>query len=564
MTSGDNARGITGLRAGADVGRTTVQAAGTAGHGRMAAQATGTNGQGSTAVRRPTPTWAGTRLTGRDGHDSLADAGATQVEVDRRHGQLRATTTREAPRLPSKLRGSRIGMRRDALFRRTLLVADVIAFVGAFQLMMLFSSQPTQLTWVGLAGLPLLLFGAKVIGLYDRDEMLLRKSTLDEAPKLLYASTLCALLAWLAGGWATGSALQRPEVLLLWLALTLLLLLARAVARSLALRAAPAERCLFIGDADAAKTICPKLTSHRGVKAEIVAQLDADEVALWTADALSADRLLEIRDLANALDVHRAIIAPGDTDNREMLDLVRTLKAVGVRVSLLPRVLEVVGSSVEFDDLHGVTMMGVRRFELSRSSAAVKRALDVVGASMGLIAIAPLMALIALAIKLDSRGPVLFRQLRVGHNGKRFRMCKFRTMVRDADRLKESLRDLNEAQEGLFKIARDPRITRVGGLLRRCALDELPQLFDVLRGEMSLVGPRPLVVDEDECVKGWYRRRLELMPGMTGPWQILGPARVPLQEMVAIDYLYVANWSLWGDVKILLRTVPHVFGRQGL
>ncbi len=137
-------------------------------------------------------------------------------------------------------------------------------------------------------------------------------------------------------------------------------------------------------------------------------------------------------------------------------------------------------------------------------------------------------------------------------------------MVQDADALKESLRDRNEAQEGLFKIADDPRVTRVGKLLRKTALDELPQLLNVFRGEMSLVGPRPLVVDEDLQVTGWYRRRLELMPGITGPWQILGPARVPLREMGAIDYLYVANWSLWGDFKILLRTVGHVVGRRGL
>jgi len=207
--------------------------------------------------------------------------------------------------------------------------------------------------------------------------------------------------------------------------------------------------------------------------------------------------------------------------------------------------------------------MGVRRFDLTRSSAAFKRAFDLFGASLGLLAVSPLLIIFAIAIKLDSRGPVFFRQQRVGRHGHRFHMLKFRTMVPDAEAMKDSLRHRNEA-DGLFKIAEDPRVTRVGRLLRRTALDELPQLLNIVRGEMSLVGPRPLVIDEDNRVEGWHRRRLELMPGMTGPWQILGPARVPLREMVAIDYLYVANWSLWTDVKILLRTVPHVIGRRGL
>jgi lipopolysaccharide/colanic/teichoic acid biosynthesis glycosyltransferase len=130
-------------------------------------------------------------------------------------------------------------------------------------------------------------------------------------------------------------------------------------------------------------------------------------------------------------------------------------------------------------------------------------------------------------------------------------------MVVGADAQKEELRDLNEVGDGMFKISRDPRVTRVGELLRRTSLDELPQLFNVLRGEMSLVGPRPLVVDEDAQVLGLDRSRLHLTPGMTGPWQVLG-ARVPMQEMVGIDYLYVANWSLWLDVKLLLRTIRHV------
>jgi lipopolysaccharide/colanic/teichoic acid biosynthesis glycosyltransferase len=173
------------------------------------------------------------------------------------------------------------------------------------------------------------------------------------------------------------------------------------------------------------------------------------------------------------------------------------------------------------------------------------------------------MAIIAVAVRLDSHGPVLFRQTRVGRDGHRFGIFKFRSMVVDADKQKSRLRHLNEA-DGLFKIAEDPRVTRVGRILRRTSLDELPQLLNVWRGEMSLVGPRPLVVDEDAKVEGHDRARLHLTPGMTGHWQILGSARVPLHEMVGIDYLYVANWSLWTDVKILLRTVPYVLSRRGM
>ncbi len=453
---------------------------------------------------------------------------------------------------------------RDSIFRRTLLVGDVLAIVGAFLLTMALATRSLQLTWVSIAGLPILLVCAKISGLYDRDETLIRKTTLDEVPKLFHVATLCALVAWLAGGLIVDGTLDRREALFLWLALVFLLMLMRTIARALALRVAPVERCLFIGDPDAARTIRSKLGDHGGIRANLVAHLNLDMIEPWSTDARSAKKLAEVRELARRLDIHRAIVAPSSADAGEVLDLVRTLKAVGVRVSVLPRLLEVVGSSVEFDNLHGVTVMGVRRFELTRSSAAVKRAFDLACASIGLLAVAPLLLVAAVAIKLDSRGPVFFRQLRVGRYGEHFHILKFRTMVANAEALKDSLRDRNEAQEGLFKIFDDPRVTRVGRFLRKTALDEMPQLLNILKGDMSLVGPRPLIVEEDMRVEGWHRRRLELTPGMTGHWQILGPARVPLSEMVAIDYLYVANWSLWTDMKILLRTVPYVMGRRGL
>ncbi len=472
-------------------------------------------------------------------------------------------------RAHADFRGPAACLRRDSIFRRSLMVADAVAILLALSLTVELSSRrvPLHLTWESIAGVALVLVGAKVLGLYDRDETLLRKTTLDEAPRLLQLATLYTLVAWLAGRLVVAGPLDRREALFLWVALGTFLVLARAAARRVALRITTPERCLFIGDRRAASMVTAKLTGHSGINADVVAYLDMDQVARWSTDTFSVPKLAEIRNLAETLDVHRVVIAPGwgpDAEHADTLNLVRTLKAVGVRVSVLPRMLEVVGSSVEFDDLHGVTLMGVRSFHLTRSSATLKRAFDLAGACVALVVIAPAMLIFALAVKFDSPGPVFFRQLRVGRYGKRFHMLKFRTMVEDAENLKDSLRVKNEAQDGLFKIAEDPRVTRVGRLLRKTALDELPQLINILRGEMSLVGPRPLVIDEDERIGGWNRRRLELMPGMTGPWQILGPARVPLKEMVALDYLYVANWSLWTDVKIMLRTVPHVLGRRGL
>lgn len=492
-----------------------------------------------------------------------AESGAPPAEEQARaHGAL---PPRAPTRAPAETEGTRINLRRDQLFRRALFAADTTAFVAALAALSIATGRPPQLTLVSIGGLLALLAGAKILGLYDRDEALLHKTTLDEAPKLFELATLGALCAWLAGGFiVAGGTLERQEALLLWLLLILFLILSRGAARAVALRIAPVERCLFIGDACTARTIESKLSGNRGLKAELVAAIDPADAARWSAGAFSLSRMREIRELARSLDVQRAIVEPDHVEPEKMLDLIRTLEAAGVKVSILPRLLEVVGTSVEFDDLDGVTVMGMKRFALTRSSTGIKRAFDLVAASIGLLALAPLLLAIVIAIKLDSRGPVFFRQRRVGRHGEHFKLFKFRTMVPNADALKDSLRDRNEAQEGLFKIADDPRVTRVGKLLRKTALDELPQLFNVVRGEMSLVGPRPLVVDEDQRVTGWYRRRLELMPGITGPWQILGPARVPLREMGAIDYLYVANWSLWGDLKIMLRTVGHVVGRRGL
>jgi exopolysaccharide biosynthesis polyprenyl glycosylphosphotransferase len=445
--------------------------------------------------------------------------------------------------------------RRDATFRRLLGLADVLA-AGMALIVATSISGHDELRLAALLVLPATVGMSKVLGLYDRDELLLHKATFDEAPGLFQLATLFSIFVWLTESVLINGALAKVEFVALWSTLFIALMVLRSRARWLALRTAAPERCLLLGNSQAYDLVCGKL-SLAGGGIELVAH---EELEDGQGEVRVAGHL---RELAREHDVHRVILAPKATDSDAVLDLMREAKASGLKISLLPRFSEVLGSSVLFDDLHGVTVLAVRRFGLTRSSRFLKRVFDVTLTAGGLIVAAPLMGLIALAIWLNSPGPILFRQRRIGLGGEPFEILKFRTMVREADELKAELEHLNEA-DGLFKIADDPRVTRIGRILRRTSLDELPQLLNVLRGDMSLVGPRPLVLEDDRRVVGWHRQRLNIAPGMTGHWQVLGSARIPLQEMVAIDYLYVANWSLWSDLKYLVRTVPYVLRARGL
>jgi exopolysaccharide biosynthesis polyprenyl glycosylphosphotransferase len=261
-------------------------------------------------------------------------------------------------------------------------------------------------------------------------------------------------------------------------------------------------------------------------------------------------------------DVDEVLIADPDFPQDRAVELIDTCHRHGIKVRVAPSTMEILMDRVEFVPGQSLPLFELKPPVFEGIDFFVKRSFDIVGSALGLVFLSPLLLTIAIAVKLTSKGPVLFRQTRVGRDGNQFEMLKFRTMHDGADAQKEALAALNEA-DGLFKIADDPRITPLGRVLRRTALDELPQLLNVFRGQMSLVGPRPLVIDEDQRIQGWYRRRLSLTPGMTGDWQVFGAARIPLREMATIDYLYVSNWSLWSDVKILLRTIPFVVARRG-
>lgn len=456
--------------------------------------------------------------------------------------------------------------RRDARYKWALVAADVLAAIGAIAIS-LAALGSSGILRPGTALLPVIVFGGKAAGLYERDQHVLTKRTLDEAPQVFNVMAMFTLIFWLVDSAVVGGQNVTPhEVLYLLVAAFFLSMAGRAGARALVQRHTPPERCLVVGDAAAASLLARKLDCAPRPTGVVVGRVpfpsehgvaDSDE----TVEVVS-----DLGGLGLALveqEIDRVIVAPGESDHDSGFDAIRLIKAIGVKVSVMPRLLEVVGSAVEFDSLGGITLLGVRREGLSRSSSVLKRGFDLILAGTVVTLASPLLVAIAIAIRLESSGPVLFRQRRIGRNGREFQMLKFRTMVAGAEDLRDELSDQN-ATDGLFKLTDDPRVTRVGRFLRAASMDELPQLLNVLRGEMSLVGPRPLIPDEDCKVCGWDRRRLYVPPGMTGHWQIMGGARVPLDEMVKIDYLYGANWSLWDDVKTLVRTIPHVALRRGL
>jgi exopolysaccharide biosynthesis polyprenyl glycosylphosphotransferase len=457
---------------------------------------------------------------------------------------------------------------RDSALRKLLGLADVISAITGLAVVAVAGGR--GIPAAGLLTLPLMTLLAKLTGRYDRDELVLRQSTLEELPGLLTLAAAYAV-AWslitsLAG---VPSELEGGGVGVLWGATAASLVLARTGARWLARLAAPVERVLIVGSSAARALLAGSLASDPAARLQVVGFLPLeDERAIQTnwPGPSRRRRQRSFADLASVvgdLEVHRVILIPTNADGETLLEAVRCTAGLGVKVSIVPRLFEVVGSAVAFDTVGGVTVLGIRQPGLTRTARVTKRAMDVIGSTVGLLALTPVMAAIAIAIKLDSPGSVLFRQQRVGRDGEVFEMLKFRSMVEGAEAKRSALDPLNETR-GNFKLAADPRMTTVGRALRRSSIDELPQLINVLRGDMSLVGPRPLVSAEDRLVGGRHRERLHLAPGITGPWQVLGPARPPLSEMVKTDYLYAINWSVWADIKLLLRTLSHVLGRRGL
>ncbi len=272
--------------------------------------------------------------------------------------------------------------------------------------------------------------------------------------------------------------------------------------------------------------------------------------------------LAECPDVAARLNVDEVFITLG-RHRASLSGLILALQPLGVKIRFVPDLLDILTVHTAIENLRGVPFVTVREPPISGLNAMIKRTFDLVSALVGLVLCAPLMGIIALLIKLDSPGPITFRQQRAGRYGKPFWMWKFRTMVADAEQQLPEFVDFERLDQPVFKLQNDPRVTRVGRWLRRTSLDELPQLINVLRGEMSLVGPRPEQLDLVERYNAWQAQRLLVRPGVTGSMQVSGRGDLAFEERLKLELAYIKNYSLWEDIKILLKTIPAILSSRG-
>ncbi len=324
-------------------------------------------------------------------------------------------------------------------------------------------------------------------------------------------------------------------------------------------------RVIIVGAGEVGRTVMRTIVAHPELGYQVVGFVD-DNPQKGRTDIGRFKALGSVNNLPRLIEEKAAdevIITLPWMYHRKIMSIVRECERRQVSAYIVPDLFQMSLSQVDVDDLGGVPLVGVREVGFDRGSLLVKRIVDIVGACVGLLLGVPLMALIALAIRLDSPGPVIFSQTRVGAGGKLFEIYKFRSMREGAEEELEQLRELNEADGPIFKIRDDPRLTRMGRFLRCTSLDELPQLWNLLRGEISLVGPRPPTPGEVEGYQEWHKKRLEGRPGITGLWQVSGRSLLSFDEMVLLDIYYIENWSLWLDFKILMRTIPKVLSGEG-
>ena len=451
-----------------------------------------------------------------------------------------------------------------------MLVCVVIADTAAVWAGLTLTAEWETAMFVALAVPPVF----AVLGLYRPAHFTL--SPLDEVRTVGTGILFVSVLALALGVFVADDYASRDDAraLLLWVPLAIVAALAvRGVIRRLAPLAMP-DRVLIVGAGEIGQRMAEKVNAA-GAQVRVVGFVDDEPLPL-------SDRLADVtvfpktirEDGIERLGLVDAIVESGATrlvlafsrrTDEDVLEYIRDAGGVPIPISIVPRYFEITPPHATVSELQGFPLITLTSARLSIGARLAKRSMDVLFAGAGLLLVSPLLLAVALAIKIDSRGPVFFRQERVGSRGRVFRIWKFRTMNPDAEARRFELEHLNDMEGAgpLFKIREDPRVTRVGRFLRRTSLDELPQLFNVVGGTMSLVGPRPFVTHEAIQIGGWGARRLDLTPGITGLWQVMGRNDVPFEEMVRLDYMYVTNWSVWWDLRLLLQTVPRVLTGRG-
>jgi exopolysaccharide biosynthesis polyprenyl glycosylphosphotransferase len=349
----------------------------------------------------------------------------------------------------------------------------------------------------------------------------------------------------------------------------LLLALARLIQQQiiggLFARGVGVSRVIIVGAGEVGRTVMRTIVARPDLGYQVVGFVD-DNPQKGETNIGRFKALGPVRNLSRLIEdevVDGVIITLPWMYHRKIMSIVRECEQRQVSARIVPDLFQMSLSQVDVDDLGGVPLISVREVGFEQGAHVVKRAVDLLVALLGLTLGTPLMGLIALAIRLDSPGSVFFHQARVGADGRLFEIYKFRSMREGAEGEVGDLSEWNEADGPLFKIRDDPRLTRMGRVLRRTSLDELPQLWNVLRGEMSIVGPRPALPGEVSNYTEWHKKRLQVRPGMTGMWQVSGRSLLSFDEGVLLDIYYIENWSLWLDFKIMMRTAPQVVFGNG-
>jgi exopolysaccharide biosynthesis polyprenyl glycosylphosphotransferase len=437
---------------------------------------------------------------------------------------------------------------RDSLRRRMLATADVMAVATAT---LALASTTAEAVW-SLALLPAWVVLAKLFGLYDRDQMVIRHLTFDELPRIA---------AWAAAGTAGLGALLYvvpvppftvAHATVIWFAVMTVAAFLRGGTRWLWRRITEPERTCVVGTGELANAARRKIELFDDMHLKLVEVGEALPHRGENGDAKALVRLVD-----------RIIVATEQIDTDWIGQLAAACRSHGVKLSVVSPLRGRAGAVPRLSEVADLPVLEYDTRGVSRSTMLIKRVFDVLGASLLLILTAPLLPIIALAIKLDSRGPLFFVQTRAGLGGIPFRVYKFRTMKNGADRMLEDLIQLDDLPEPVFKFQRDPRVTRVGRILRRLSLDELPQLANVLKGDMSIVGPRPEQIELVRRYRPEHRFRLAVKPGMTGSMQVFGRGALTFSERLAVELDYVENLSLSRDIRILFQTLPAIFRGTG-